>query len=120
MAIGDGSGPQGLDVNSMMLQNALARGNGGGGGALFAVLPDVQIASFSFQGLSPFKDASAAINYGNPRGFGAKFFEAVQRAKQEMKDCAAQAGVMYSGELPSGSTVRSGLSGPSGSGYEIS
>lgn len=95
------------DLHTKLHQMQQAASAGKQPGAILAILPPEinmvsqlkleQAALFSKQILP-----GSGIPCGKAGGLGDKFLQAVQRSADEIKQCGAQAHVMYAGDVPSG------------------
>ena len=107
------------DITQQLLQmQSLINASQGNGkpAFLFGWIPlDANVGGpFAMQSLSPMtKNIPTLFNGsgGKQGGLASKFLEAIQSIPEDLKKRSAEAGVMYAGDLPSGSILNGGGGG---------
>lgn len=86
------------DIFQRIAQMQAMQGGANAPGRLMTMLPDVQIQSLSLQPLGFGKNIPSLLQgRGKPGGLGDKFLQAIMAVPDELRQKAAEAGVIHSG-----------------------
>ena len=93
-------------------QQAAASGGSNKPAYLFGVIPlNMEVGnSLGLQGCAPLGKQIPALFSGSQKAANSAFLRAIQSIPEQLKECAANAGVMYAGDITHGSSLSSGMS----------